>query len=153
MDDNIAVDITPDKSLIQKLGLVGYRTEQAIAELLDNSIDARIPDVKEKINVHLDFKDKQIAVKDDGHGMDKDDLTNAMTVAKGTKTDGRLGQFGIGMKSACSALGKKFSITTSKIDSDKEYCIKYDEKTWLGDKSKGWKNFNMTEKTLTKKDN
>ena len=47
MDDDIIVDITPDKSLIQKLGLVGYRTVQAIAELLDNSIDARIKNQEE----------------------------------------------------------------------------------------------------------
>ena len=51
MDNGTTIDITPDKSLIQKLGLVGYRTEQAIAELLDNSIDARILNVKEKIDV------------------------------------------------------------------------------------------------------
>lgn len=48
MDSNIQVDITPDKSLVQKLGFVGYRTEQAVAELLDNSIDARISDEKEQ---------------------------------------------------------------------------------------------------------
>lgn len=153
MDNTIPVDITPDKSLIQKLGLVGYRTEQAIAELLDNSIDARILDKEEKIEVHLDFKDKWIGVKDNGHGMNKDDLTNAMTIAKGTKADGKLGQFGIGMKSACSALGKKFVIVTSKIDSDKEYRVEYDEKTWLNDESKNWRNFIITEKTLSPKDN
>lgn len=153
MDNSIQVDITPDKSLIQKLGLVGYRTEQAIAELLDNSIDARIHDDEEKIEVHLDFKEKWIEVRDNGYGMDKDDLTNAMTIAKGTKVEGELGQFGIGMKSACSALGKRFVITTSKINSDKEYQAKYDEKSWLSDKSQGWKNFNITEKTLTENEN
>ncbi len=153
MTDGITVDITPDKSLVQKLGLVGYKTEQAIAELLDNSIDARILDTREKIDVHVDFKEKKITIKDNGHGMDKDDLTNAMTIARGVKTSGKLGQFGIGMKSACSALGKEFVIVTSKIGSDKEYCAKYDEKTWLNDESKNWKNFTITEKTLSEKDN
>jgi len=149
MDNNIRVDITPDKSLIQKLGLVGYRTEQAVAELLDNSIDARISDEKEAIEVHLDFQDKRIEVRDNGHGMDEQGLTNAMIVAKGTKTSGRLGQFGIGMKSACSALGKKFTITTSKTNSNKEYHAEYDEKNWLSDDAQNWKNFSITEKTLT----
>lgn len=153
MDNSIRVDITPDKSLIQKLGLVGYRTEQAIAELLDNSIDARIPNDEEKIEVHLDFKEKWIGARDNGHGMDKEDLTNAMTIAKGTKADGKLGQFGIGMKSACSALGKKFTIITSKINSDKEYRAEYDEKSWLSDESQTWRNFRITEKTLAKKEN
>ncbi|MCY4491477.1 MAG: ATP-binding protein [Thaumarchaeota archaeon] len=148
--DTIHVDITPDKSLIQKLGFVGYRTEQAIAELLDNSIDAGISNAKERIDVHLDFKEREITIKDDGRGMDKTDLTHAMTVARGNKTAGKLGQFGIGMKSACSALGKEFTITTSKINSDKEYHIQYDENAWLSDESQDWRNFVITEKTLSK---
>ena len=75
-------DITPDKSLIQKLGLVGYRTEQAIAELLDNSIDARVEGRKEMITVRLSPNERMIQVTDDGHGMNEDDLADAMTVAK-----------------------------------------------------------------------
>ena len=153
MDNNFHVDITPDKSLIQKLGLVGYRTEQAVAELLDNSIDARISDEKEIIDIRLDFQKKWIGIRDDGYGMDKQDLTNAMTIAKGTKIDGELGQFGIGMKSACSALGKKFIIITSKINSNKEYSAEYDEKNWLSDDTQNWKNFVATEKTLTDEEN
>ena len=153
MVDDIRVDITPDKSLIQKLGFVGYRTEQAVAELLDNSIDARILDKKETIKIHLDFQKKQIQLSDNGHGMNKQDLTNAMTIARGTKSDGKLGQFGIGMKSACSALGKKFTVITSKINSDKEYHTQYDEKSWLSDESQNWRNFIIVEKTLKEKEN
>lgn len=149
MANNISVDITPDKSLIQKLGLVGYRTVQAIAELLDNSIDARIENQEEKIIVKLNFEEKRIIVKDDGCGMDELDLKNALTIAKGTKSDGSLGQFGIGLKSACSALGKKFVINTSKINSNKEYKVEYDEVKWLSDDSLDWKNFKIFEKILT----
>ncbi len=148
MDDSTHVDITPDKSLVQKLGLVGYRTEQAVAELLDNSIDARIPDKMVAIQVQLNFQDRWICVRDDGHGMDRDGLANAMTIARGTKVEGELGQFGIGMKSACSALGKKFIISTSKINSDKEYSAGYDEKSWLSDESQSWENFTINERTL-----
>ena len=153
MENNILVDITPDKSLVQKLGFVGYRTVQAIAELLDNSIDARIESQEEKISVKLNFEEKMIIVQDDGYGMDKSDLRNAMTIAKATKSDRSLGQFGIGLKSACSALGKKFVIRTSKIDSDKEYQTQYDEDTWLSDNSLNWKNFKITEKTSSSKEN
>ena len=80
---NIKVDITPDKSLIKKLGLVGYRTEQAVAELIDNSIDARLEGV-ETIEVTLDFKMGHIVVSDDGRGMDSTGLGEALTVAKET---------------------------------------------------------------------
>ena len=150
--DSISVDITPDKSLIQKLGLVGYRTVEAIAELLDNSIDARIVNQEERIIVKLDFEKKRIIVRDDGRGMDKHNLKDALIIAKGTKSDGSLGQFGIGLKSACSALGKGFVIRTSQINSDREYQVAYDEDQWLSDKSLNWKNFKISEKILTLKE-
>lgn len=148
MNKEIDVDITPDKTLIKKVGLVGYSTSEAIAELVDNSIDARWNDKKEEIAIDLDFVKKRIIVRDNGCGMNKDDLKNAMTVASGTKSSGSLGQFGIGLKSSCSALGKWFEIRTSKIGSDKEYVATYDEGKWLSDDSLNWTNFKIIEKTL-----
>ena len=149
MVNDISVDITPDKSLIQKLGLVGYRTVQAVAELLDNSIDARIENTKEEILVRLNFEERQIVVRDDGRGMDQNDLKNALTIAKSTKSDGHLGQFGIGLKSACSALGKTFTIRTSKVGSGIEYETTYDEARWFSANSLDWKNFIISKKTLS----
>ena len=138
---NIKVDITPDKSLIKKLGLVGYRTEQAVAELIDNSIDARLEGV-ETIEVTLDFKMGHIVVSDDGRGMDSTGLGEALTVAKETKR-GNLGQFGLGLKSACSSLGKAFAIRTSTPGSNAVFTAAYDEDLWLGDASKSWANFEV----------
>ncbi|MCE2498109.1 MAG: ATP-binding protein [Nitrosopumilaceae archaeon] len=141
------VDITPDKSLIKKLGLVGYRTEQAIAELIDNSIDARIGGRTEHVHVGLDFGRRQITVTDDGRGMDLGELKDALTVAKETKDeegDG-LGQFGLGMKSACSSLGKSFTVTTTKQGRQPTFTARYDEDQWLGDGSRDWSNFEIEE--------
>ncbi len=138
-----SIDITPDKSLIQKLGLTGYKTEQAIAELIDNAIDARIHTRRERIDVTLDFTGRTISVVDDGMGMDMETLKNGLIIAKGTKGQEKLGKFGLGMKSACSTLGKAFSITTTKEDSDVEYAIHYDEDEWLRDATKTWKSFEV----------
>lgn len=139
-----SIDITPDKSLIKKLGLTGYRTEQAIAELIDNSIDARIGGGTGHVDVRLDFDRRQIVVTDDGHGMDSDGLKNALTIARETKREGeKLGQFGLGMKSACSNLGKSFTLTTARPDSQLEFTARYDEDQWLGDRSKSWANFEI----------
>lgn len=151
MSDDMAVDITPDKSLMKKLGMAGYRTEQAIAELIDNSIDARMEGVVEEIGIVLDFKGRRITVSDNGHGMDMDELAAAMTIAKETKGDGSLGRFGIGMKSACSALGKRFLIRTAKADSDVEYRAEYDEDKWLSDEGLGWNNFAITKDPLAER--
>ena len=139
------VDITPDKSLIQKIGLAGYRTEQAIAELVDNSIDARLDDGV-RISVQLDARRGQISVSDDGCGMDGDALGAAMTIAKSAKREGGLGRFGMGMKSACSCLGSIFAVTTSARGSDAEHVAEYDEDAWLADGSAGWHNFEIAER-------
>ena len=139
------VDITPDKSLVKKLGLSGYRTEQALAELVDNSIDARIPGRMEHVQVRLDFEGRRISVVDDGTGMDGSGLAQAMVIARSAKNEGKLGRFGMGMKGACSALGRRFEIVTSQEDSDVQHRVKYDEGEWLGDRSKGWSNFEVEE--------
>ena len=142
---SMLVDITPDKSLVKKLGLSGYRTEQALAELVDNSIDARIDGRREDITVRLDFDGRTIAVSDDGHGMDGERLADAMVIAKGAKDGGKLGRFGMGLKGACSALGERFEIVTSPTGSKKWYRARYDQTEWLGDKSRGWDNFEIRE--------
>lgn len=147
------IDITPDKSLVKKLGMVGYRTEEAIAELIDNAIDARVDGRKEEIHVILDFAHRTLTVRDNGQGMDRNMLADAMTLARETggkkRKNAALGRFGIGMKSACSSLGKSFSITTSKTKSDREYHIRYDEEKWLKDKSQKWESFGILEKNLS----
>ena len=139
------VDITPDKSLVKKLGLSGYRTEQALAELVDNSIDARIPGQTERISIRLDYDGLSIVVEDDGCGMDGGGLARAMVIARSDKDKDKLGRFGMGMKGACSALGRRFEIVTSPVDSDVQYRARYDEEEWLGDQSKGWGNFEVEE--------
>ena len=137
------VDITPDKTLIKKLGMTGYRTEQAIAELIDNSIDARLGDSTEHVRVVLDFALMRIIVSDDGRGMNMDELRNALTIAKDpAEADGRLGRFGLGMKSACSNLGKTFSIRTARAGQE-TLVAEYDEERWLGDQDLDWKNFEI----------
>lgn len=137
------VDITPDKTLIKKLGMTGYRTEQAIAELIDNSIDARLGGSAEHVRVVLDFALMRIVVSDDGHGMNLDELRDALTIAKDPEgADGRLGRFGLGMKSACSNLGKAFSIRTSRAGQE-TLVAEYDEERWLGERDLDWKNFEI----------
>lgn len=150
MDISTTVDITPDKSLIKKIGMVGYKTEQAIAELIDNAIDARIKGEIESVGIDLDFKKKQITISDNGHGMDMHSLADAMTIAKESKSGESLGRFGIGMKSACSALGKRFTIHTCKTNSNVEYKVEYNENKWLSDKKMNWDNFVITQKPLSK---
>jgi len=124
-------DITPDKTLIKKLGASGYRINQAIGELIDNSIDAKIGNKKVEIKIKLKYVEKRIEIIDNASGMDIDTLQKAMTLAKSNKDKDKLGRFGLGLKTACSSLGKKFTIITKPINSPYEYVCKYDEASWL----------------------
>ena len=154
MTSNTAtLDITPDKSLMQKIGAVGYRTEQAVSEFIDNAIDARLPDEPEQINVSLDFVNHTITVSDDGRGMDLEDLRRGLTIARGRGSQAQaaagLGTFGIGLKSACAALGKSFAIVTSTEGSKVECVAEYDEDEWLRDRERGWSNFEVRTRPRT----
>lgn len=136
------VDITPDKSLIRKLGSTGYRTYEALSELIDNSIDARMSGPI-TIRVTLDYAGQSVVVSDDGVGMGLGELGDAMTLAKETDypRGKKLGMFGLGMKTACSFLGRTFAVTASRPGADLEYAIEYDEGAWEMNASAGWKNF------------
>ena len=53
------LDITPDKSLFRKLGSTGYHTYEALSELVDNSIDARMSGPI-TIRVTLDYANRSL---------------------------------------------------------------------------------------------
>ena len=128
-------DITPDQSLMPKLGQSGYSISEAISELVDNSIDARTEGEKLTINVHLSTE--EIKISDNGCGMEKDGAKKSLILGLSQKKEGELGQFGLGMKTACTSLGKYFEVATKPRGTKEQYLITYNEDDFL--KDKGWK--------------
>src|SRR5665647_3562020 len=112
------IDVTPDQTLMPKLGKSGYSIPQAIAELLDNAIDARIEG--ELLHIAVTLKAGEFIVADDGMGMDREGITNSMILGRSSKRD-MLGEFGLGLKTACTSLGKSFSVASSKLSQPFEY--------------------------------
>jgi len=138
--ERLSVDATPDKSLMAKLGRVGYKTEEAIAELVDNAIDARVDGRRGSVEVLL-LGPREIAVRDDGRGMDIAGLERAWRLGSGSgESADRIGRFGIGLKSATSALGKHVKITTKVAGSGHELVLEHDENRWIIDKNAKWEN-------------
>ena len=84
------VEIPPDKSLLPKLGLGGYSIPQAIAELIDNAIDAQMEGAR--LHVDVSFDSSKVVVMDDGAGMNAAGLRDAMRLAFSQK-EGKLGEF------------------------------------------------------------
>lgn len=121
------IDVTPHQSLMPKLGQSGYSVPQAIAELVDNAIDARIENVP--LHVTVKIGKNEISVADDGRGMDRQEIQNAMVLGKSSKQN-QLGEFGLGLKTSCTNLGRRFKVTTSKLAEPFEYLVEYDEDKW-----------------------
>lgn len=122
------IDITPHRSIMCKISQTGYSVQEAISELVDNSIDARCE--KEKIEVEITINCKEIIIKDTGKGMNKKQAQDSIRLGYSSKKE-KLGEFGLGLKTATSFLGKSFILKTKQMESDEEYIIKYNEKEWL----------------------
>jgi Histidine kinase-, DNA gyrase B-, and HSP90-like ATPase len=127
------VNITPDVSLLKKAGEVNYKIPAAVAELVDNAIDARLPKRKLVVEVQLGQErgEKRILVSDDGTGMTAEEAEKAMVMAYSPKHGDKIGEFGLGMKTACSFLGKHFEVITATAEASKATRIVYDEDQFL----------------------
>ena len=121
------IDITPDTSLYPKIGKSGYTLTQSIAELVDNSIDARISNqiLKIKVVLQKDF----IIVEDNALGMNRDKAGKALILGYSTKKN-VLGEFGLGLKSACTSLGRTFTLRTEPKEFNYGYSYQYDQDRW-----------------------
>lgn len=98
--------LSPEKT-VEALRDSGYRnTAYAIAELIDNSIDANATEVEvivdecptESKGGRTVNRVHRIAVLDNGSGMDKDSLRRALKFGDGAgRRNGRIGRFGMGL--------------------------------------------------------
>ena len=61
------IDITPHRSIMCKISQTGYSVQEAISELIDNSIDARLE--KEKLTIKVTINKEHIIIEDTGKGM------------------------------------------------------------------------------------
>lgn len=105
-----AYDLVPAHLAIQAMRDNGYKnTAYAVAELIDNSIQAGASNVEllcaeseELVNQRTRRRIHEIAVLDNGSGMDKDVLRIALQFGNGTRLEDRsgMGRFGMGLPSA-----------------------------------------------------
>ena len=122
------VDITPDVSLLPKLGHSGYRLSEALAEFIDNSLDAKSQEQK-SVNLDIQVSENRIIISDDASGMNENEAINSLKLAYSDKKE-KLGEFGLGLKTAATSLGKKFRIKTSREGEKNWYVLDYDEDKW-----------------------
>src|SRR3954468_1617543 len=100
--------LPPDPSrLIEGLRDTGYDFNTALADVIDNSVDAGASNIAVRIDMDADG-DIVISVADNGCGMNRNALLNGMTYgAAGHADPKRLGKFGLGLKTASTAFSRK----------------------------------------------
>ena len=112
--DDDSLEIEPNATfLIQSIRDMGYTLETAISEIIDNSISAKA--TKIEIICNWDGNEPFIEVKDDGIGMDIDQLKEAMRLGSNptSKRDPEdLGRFGLGLKTASFSQSKRLIVKT-----------------------------------------
>ena len=102
--------------LSNSMRCMGYSLESAIADIVDNSITAKATEIEIKFPVSPD--DVCIAICDNGNGMTKEELFDAMkygSTLKGKKrSEDDLGRFGMGLKSASHSQCRRLSVASKK---------------------------------------
>ena len=104
-----------EKTLTQGLKNIGYTPAEAIADLIDNSIEAKAKNIE--IFFWEGTQNPSVFIIDDGEGMNNDELNNALKIKKnysGDDTGIKLSKFGFGLKTASFSQCKKLTIITKK---------------------------------------
>ena len=100
--------------LIQALSQIGYRFEDAIADLIDNSITAGASEIMIRF-FHDGEQLVSIAIADNGIGMSEKKLINSMVFGSDEDlSEGTLGKFGLGLKLASLSRCTDLSVHTKK---------------------------------------
>lgn len=105
-------------TLIESTRAIGYSLEAAVADIIDNSIAAGASEVN---LFFFPIGKEYVAILDNGHGMDNNELTVAMQYGSKNPMDKRstedLGRFGLGLKTASLSQCKILTVVTKKEDS------------------------------------
>tara|TARA_B100001063_G_scaffold59522_1_gene53751 strand:- start:7672 stop:9129 length:1458 start_codon:yes stop_codon:yes gene_type:complete len=104
---------------MESLRDIGYSMETALADVIDNSITARATD----INIDFSWNDAKpwLAISDNGHGMDYQELLLAMKLGSLNplefRKDNDLGRFGLGLKTASFSQCRELTVVSKKENS------------------------------------
>ncbi|MGT2958164.1 ATP-binding protein [Streptococcus bovimastitidis] len=110
--------LIPDAyNLIESQRSVGYIFETAVADIIDNSISAKA----KKILLNANTESRNLTITDNGIGMNKKELLQAMRYGSKSSLDARekddLGRFGLGLKMASFSQCRKLTVISKQSNS------------------------------------
>lgn len=102
--------------LMISMRAMGYSFESAIADIIDNSVSANAHKIY--LRFPIDPLDCFVAICDDGYGMSKEELFDAMKYGSEQKRNHRaandLGRFGLGLKAASLSQCRRLTVASKK---------------------------------------
>lgn len=120
------IKIPPAKSMITGLRCIGYNFSTALADIIDNSISANAKNIC--VISNPDASVPYVAIFDDGCGMGRKELENAMTLGSDRsdkeESEIELGRFGLGLKSASFSQCLRLTVVSKNIS--KVNAMRYD---------------------------
>lgn len=129
------IDAVPAPRLMQTIGATALSPTAAVAELVANCLDARIDNCDLRVEVRL--LENRIEVVDDARGMPLEILKEALRLGvlmdSVTNTrSGRMGTYGLGMKTASASLGDRWGVITRPVGAvtPVEFRASFDLKEW-----------------------
>lgn len=173
--DNLRENKPTADILMTSMRAMGYSFESAVADIIDNSVSASAHNVW--LRFPIDPLDCYVAICDDGCGMTKEELFDAMKYGSEQKRDHRaaddLGRFGLGLKAASLSQCRRLTVASKKNGEISAYiwdldiilekkdwymveCSTYQistikQITWLDNLDSGtivvWENFDLIEKS------
>ena len=132
---NNSVDIRPKLGdILNGYQRLSYRPETAIAEFVDNSTasyyenQALFDILGETLFIDIVYDPSQsvLEITDNAWGMDRQTFADALTIAKRPQKQGGRNEYGMGMKTAASWFGKKWTVITKTSNSNEEYTATVD---------------------------
>jgi hypothetical protein len=121
------LEVLPDAArTIQGLRDTGYDFLTAVADIVDNSIAAEATRVVVRVSLAMDGE-LEVSVADNGYGMDRDELLNAMRYGSRVReTPSSLGKFGLGLKTASTAISRQLTVITRPRNLQGLYAAQWD---------------------------
>lgn len=121
-----------------------YKPWYAIAELVDNSTQSYLANrhvldpILEKmgerfeVRIHYDARNRVLSVWDNAMGMALSELQHAVLLAEPPEDRSGRSEFGMGMKTSCSWLGRVWKIETKKLGETERYEVTVDIDAFTG---------------------
>jgi len=135
MQEITSLNIQPQAGVIGVFSRLNYKPWYAIAEFVDNSTQSFYNNEKAlkkvgigsvTVKVEYDFENNVLTITDDAYGMEIEDFVRAVKVDSPPESrDGR-NEFGMGLKTAASWFGNKWSVESTEYGSTNKYYTEVD---------------------------